>query len=51
MDALQAVEKEEKRLRNKIETCQKNLNKYLEGLIEHAQTLRNDLVEGSYKII
>ena len=51
MDALQAVEKEEKRLRNKIETCQKNLNKYLDGLIEQAQTLRNDLSEGIYYYI
>ena len=48
MDALQAVEKEEKRLRSKIDTCQKNLNKYLDGLIEQVQTLQNDISEGIY---
>lgn len=46
MEALQAVEKEEKRLKSKIENCQKNLNKYVDGLIEHVQTLKNDLSEG-----
>ena len=49
MEALQAVEKEEKRLRSKIDTCQKNLNKYLDGLIEQVQTLRNDISEGINK--
>jgi len=39
MDALQAVEKD----------CQKNLNKYVDGLIEHVQTLKNDLNEGKKK--
>ena len=50
MEALQAVDKEEKRLRTKIENCQKNLNKYLDGLIEHVQTLRNDLAEGKRRL-
>lgn len=47
MEAIQAVEKEEKRLKSKFDNFQKNLNKYLDGLIEHVETLRNDLTDGS----
>lgn len=50
MDAIQAVEKEDKRLKTKYENCQKNLTKYLDDLIEHVQRLKDDLMEGKETI-
>ena len=46
MDALVAVEKEGTRLNAKYESCRKSVNKHLEELIEHVESVKEGLCEG-----
>lgn len=47
MDALVAVEKEGTRLNGKYEGCRKSINKHLEELIEHVESVKKGLCDES----